>query len=98
MTRRPPRSTRPDTLFPYTTLFRSGAAELEAVDVGALDAPARLGRDVHQLDLLHELLAGSHPRRSLAAPGQVQGEPLVRAVQVGDQVGDHLGKIGRAHV
>src|SRR3546814_3420357 len=25
MIRRPPRSTRPDTLFPYTTLFRSGA-------------------------------------------------------------------------
>src|SRR3546814_13345718 len=24
MFRRPPRSTRPDTLFPYTTLFRSG--------------------------------------------------------------------------
>src|SRR3546814_18741265 len=24
--RRPPRSTRPDTLFPYTTLFRSRAA------------------------------------------------------------------------
>src|SRR3546814_17214859 len=27
MTRRPPRSTRTDTLFPYTTLFRSGASE-----------------------------------------------------------------------
>src|SRR3546814_10322201 len=26
MKRRPPRSTRTDTLFPYTTLFRSGAA------------------------------------------------------------------------
>src|SRR3546814_12911873 len=26
MLRRPPRSTRPDTLFPYTTLFRSLAA------------------------------------------------------------------------
>src|SRR3546814_4533870 len=26
MRRRPPRSTRTDTLFPYTTLFRSGAA------------------------------------------------------------------------
>src|SRR3546814_20492194 len=25
MIRRPPRSTRPDTLFPYTTLFRSDA-------------------------------------------------------------------------
>src|SRR3546814_1133251 len=26
MRRRPPRSTRPDTLFPYTTLFRSGGS------------------------------------------------------------------------
>src|SRR3546814_10818178 len=28
MIRRPPRSTRTDTLFPYTTLFRSGLARL----------------------------------------------------------------------
>src|SRR3546814_15874356 len=28
MIRRPPRSTRTDTLFPYTTLFRSGGADL----------------------------------------------------------------------
>src|SRR3546814_3893718 len=28
MIRRPPRSTRTDTLFPYTTLFRSGRAEV----------------------------------------------------------------------
>src|SRR3546814_11692857 len=28
MIRRPPRSTRTDTLFPYTTLFRSAKAEL----------------------------------------------------------------------
>src|SRR3546814_3292848 len=27
MIRRPPRSTRTDTLFPYTTLFRSGGAD-----------------------------------------------------------------------
>src|SRR3546814_11079179 len=31
MIRRPPRSTRTDTLFPYTTLFRSREAELHAV-------------------------------------------------------------------
>src|SRR3546814_10276072 len=31
MRRRPPRSTRTDTLFPYTTLFRSAAARLIAV-------------------------------------------------------------------
>src|SRR3546814_4763809 len=29
MLRRPPRSTRTDTLFPYTTLFRSGAGYLD---------------------------------------------------------------------
>src|SRR3546814_18530087 len=32
MIRRPPRSTRTDTLFPYTTLFRSVAADDEAAD------------------------------------------------------------------
>src|SRR3546814_14421782 len=30
MIRRPPRSTRTDTLFPYTTLFRSRAGGIEA--------------------------------------------------------------------
>src|SRR3546814_14524437 len=35
MIRRPPRSTRTDTLFPYTTLFRSGPAKLvEGFDGG----------------------------------------------------------------
>src|SRR3546814_5538440 len=45
MIRRPPRSTRTDTLFPYTTLFRSvrlriinGAASTNfVIDLGALD-------------------------------------------------------------
>src|SRR3546814_16849383 len=31
MIRRPPRSTRTDTLFPYTTLFRSGWAMASAI-------------------------------------------------------------------
>src|SRR3546814_18542855 len=35
MLRRPPRSTRTDTLFPYTTLFRS-AAEIDQIDAGRL--------------------------------------------------------------
>src|SRR3546814_8836339 len=33
MIRRPPRSTRTDTLFPYTTLFRSAPAAVRAVEV-----------------------------------------------------------------
>src|SRR3546814_20256119 len=36
MIRRPPRSTRTDTLLPYTTLFRSGAAALRQVPGVAL--------------------------------------------------------------
>src|SRR3546814_16678809 len=58
MIRRPPRSTRTDTLFPYTTLFRSVAAPREQSDAGASGA----GIVSH----LHSLLLGSdrsHGRR-----------------------------------
>src|SRR3546814_1742898 len=41
MIRRPPSSTRTDTLFPYTTLFRSGVAPGEAVGDEELDLAAR---------------------------------------------------------
>src|SRR3546814_1706421 len=34
MIRRPPRSTRTDTLFPYTTLFRSQPAAADAAKIG----------------------------------------------------------------
>src|SRR3546814_18957202 len=34
MIRRPPRSTRPDTLFPYTTLFRSALDPVYAKKLG----------------------------------------------------------------
>src|SRR3546814_2178597 len=55
MIRRPPRSTRTDTLFPYTTLFRSlpvavpglehrEAAVAQAVDDGPARARLRQGR------------------------------------------------------
>src|SRR3546814_17134683 len=42
MIRRPPRSTRPDTLFPYTTLFRSMGGD--AVGTGRRCQPGRLDR------------------------------------------------------
>src|SRR3546814_4768066 len=43
MIRRPPRSTRTDTLFPYTTLFRSGGAN-PAYGFRGLAGARRLGR------------------------------------------------------
>src|SRR3546814_3908508 len=39
MIRRPPRSTRTDTLFPYTTLCRSGAKRRNCSPAGVSDAP-----------------------------------------------------------
>src|SRR3546814_5399411 len=48
MIRRTPRSTRTDTLFPYTTLFRSGAAK--AIKDAAIELPV----DCHLLFTISE--------------------------------------------
>src|SRR3546814_2844814 len=45
MIRRPPRSTRTDTLFPYTTLFRSQVRPQRQFDV-VIGAPVAKGRAV----------------------------------------------------
>src|SRR3546814_19045219 len=65
MIRRPPRSTRTDTLFPYTTLFRSGRAQalahlgLAARDTHALAAAAGGSLDHHRVaDRLGDLHRG----------------------------------------
>src|SRR3546814_14907337 len=47
MLRRPPRSTRTDTLFPYTTLFRSVDADVQALEVRGLAAPMVVAHRVH---------------------------------------------------
>src|SRR3546814_8474785 len=46
MIRRPPRSTRTDTLFPYTTLFRSRGLQLPPADqvAGAVEMQLRIFR------------------------------------------------------
>src|SRR3546814_1008812 len=51
MIRRPPRSTRTDTLFPYTTLFRSAEREYilpELLKIGWNDGETRARRDASQ--------------------------------------------------
>src|SRR3546814_9695896 len=59
MIRRPPRSTRTDTLFPYTTLFRSRAREAEA-ELGPEDDQNRgelddRRRDVEEQEVKHRV-------------------------------------------
>src|SRR3546814_3731176 len=66
MIRRPPRSTRTDTLFPYTTLFRSAAAT-DRRRTGARPARAAL----HRRDPLAQ--PADHARRPDAAHVSQQG-------------------------
>src|SRR3546814_1768989 len=86
MIRRPPRSTRTDTLFPYTTLFRSGlalaqpgrqaqrlgCAQLDAADILALEHGPHVPR---QLDA--DVVA--HPVRQL--PGTPRSEEHTSELQ-----------------
>src|SRR3546814_10677322 len=64
MIRRPPRSTRTDTLFPYTTLFRSAGERLGLAIPGlaALHAPRGVQHDA-QLGAVETLEVEEVPRR-----------------------------------
>src|SRR3546814_8990624 len=91
MIRRPPRSTRTDTLFPYTTLFRSNSGEQAAILVihqrtAALDQVADLGTQLAVgRPARGDLGLSEQYRGDLAMAGAGQGaiERLQRA-QVGD--------------
>src|SRR3546814_10943449 len=62
MIRRPPRSTRTDTLFPYTTLFRSRPFRFEPVELDLdHDHPERAARRRH---LAREIKAGTPAHRA----------------------------------
>src|SRR3546814_6395596 len=73
MIRRPPRSTRTDTLFPYTTLFRSGAGEREA---------QKLAWRLRRAGLAVELGYSGNLKRRLARASRANARA---AVIVGDE-------------
>src|SRR3546814_9569057 len=71
MIRRPPRSTRTDTLFPYTTLFRSLGAQFALVSGLTHDARARKAAPVAKaregdFDELQAIEIRDQPPRILA--------------------------------
>src|SRR3546814_15520372 len=82
MIRRPPRSTRTDTPFPYTTLFRSGlrsgvlAGNVERVGVDLLAADARAGNRrgdaAHHLRRARHVEPGATMRRSEEHTSELQ--------------------------
>src|SRR3546814_2276378 len=74
MIRRPPRSTRTDTLFPYTTLFRSLHADLRAeIDPQLEGRPPRLGKRLRVHDG-----ADPHVDAGKVLVGDLRGSPLLR--------------------
>src|SRR3546814_1088388 len=64
MIRRPPRSTRTDTLFPYTTLFRSFHTNQGMAFFTNAEAAAMAGSDAdfHRRDLFETIARNEHPR------------------------------------
>src|SRR3712207_5262202 len=86
MRRRPPRS----TLFPYTTLFRSGPGDLDGLDrdgdvAGALADPVRPALRPRPEPLQRRTLVDVR----LADEQRVGVQPLV-VLRVGDGAGEHL--------
>src|SRR3546814_18128144 len=95
MIRRPPRSTRTDTLFPYTTLFRSNAEGARLLH-GELDAEA----PAQGIDLVGQLAREgallddgvTHLRHHLGLPAAAEdvADPPHREAE------DQQAEIGRA--
>src|SRR3546814_11812149 len=92
MRRRPPRSTRTDTLFPYTTLFRSRSP-------AAGRCRTTVGETVRHTEAVGYAAGEGHTAHA-RAPVAAESDASVRTrVRAGD--GEHfsshdLGEIGRA--
>src|SRR3546814_1822409 len=83
MIRRPPRSTRTVTLFPYTTLFRSLALIIDP------------GRDPEAVDLVGEQ---QHLDAAGAEPLQLRGGGEAVEIGAGGVVGGGLVVLDRLHI
>src|SRR3546814_15254781 len=112
MIRRPPRSTRTDTLFPYTTLFRSSAVFL---GLPGNPVSAFVTATLFLLPLVRHMMGAASPLprtapATLAAPLPATGERddylrafrteagIVSVTSQDSAATAALAKIGRAHV
>src|SRR3546814_11416557 len=89
MKRRPPRSTRTDTLFPYTTLFRSRAV-LALLGFDA-EEPTVTGGNPMPLANLFQRLLDLPDRAVMAVIAIVMGETLFAGSAAVEAVGLHIG-------
>src|SRR3546814_8553549 len=93
MIRRPPRSTRTDTLFPYTTLFRSKPG----VEGKFVPPGLNPGKTVHMMDIHAEKgmqCADCHFAQDAHGSGYIQGE-VANAVEISckDRSEEHTSEL-----
>src|SRR3546814_5873785 len=79
MIRRPPRSTRTDTLFPYTTLFRSHRTGARLAAAARRPALRPAARDPEQAGI--DRLAGGRTDADSAAAGPIRSEEHTSELQ-----------------
>src|SRR3546814_10456423 len=89
MIRRPPRSTRTDTLFPYTTLFRSPYTH-SGVMASAVAMNKPMAKDIWRAQGL-PLAEGKVVHRSAFSAGPVMQCPyVIKPLNEGSSVGVHI--------
>src|SRR3546814_3704335 len=93
MIRRPPRSTRTDTLFPYTTLFRSQRALLRSRGDGG--AVGHAHRDRRSLAAGHGKLGPAGPAAASGGGDRPRrGAPVVDQIaRQGDRSEEHTSEL-----
>src|SRR3546814_1321907 len=90
MVRRPPRSTRTDTLFPYTTLFRSQSfATRRAPPPPAGAAPGTTTDPCPMPDNIHAIPAAA----AQAAPPAIAVRDLVKVYGAGPRSEEHTSEL-----
>src|SRR3546814_1851711 len=80
MIRRPPRSTRTDTLFPYTTLFRSDRGPDTDLGVGGKQSDEDSG-DAHQDEAEHQQLLAADAVAEMAEHDPARSEEHTSELQ-----------------
>src|SRR3546814_16596543 len=78
MIRRPPRSTRTDTLFPYTTLFRSAVETIGARKFGRMAARVIVIARAHEKEIAGEVDRLAVVPARLHRPARVRSRPRRR--------------------
>src|SRR3546814_5477662 len=88
MIRRPPRSTRTDTLFPYTTLFRSGLRCAPLLVAVAAGRPADIAPVRHHVEFERV-----PRRRNRGIAGAADFMPVLQAERMAERSEEHTSEL-----